>query len=154
MCQLHSFASIDMASESALNTLLRNTFASSTPDEAAFVYYPKNQLDPKIFRMRFGVSEADDEGVIYSLTKIDLLHCFKENTPKLYKFSWILSIAPCAEKSITSVVAPSNPPHASHDLVTATYAPEYTSMTTGMTVVHFYDECEAERFKKRLEMAP
>ena len=141
-----------MAGEAYINTLLRKTFATSTDDEVAFVYYPKNQLDPAIFRMRFGVSEVEDEGVTYSLTKSDLLHCFGEGTPTLKKYSWILSIPPCAEKSITSVVAPSNPPHSSQDLVTATYAPSFTSVTTGMTVVHFYNEEEAEKFKRRLEM--
>ena len=140
-----------MADITTLNTLLRKTFATSTPDEVAFVYYPKDQIDSKIFNSRFGESKVDEEGVTYSLTKSDLLYCFAGKTPKLEKYSWSLVIPPCAAKNITSIVTPSIPPHKSEDQVTVTYIPEHASKTKGMTVVHFYDEMVAEKFKNQLE---
>ena len=139
--------------ETTLNNLLRKTFTTSTPEEVAFVYYPKDQINSTIFNVRFGESKVDEEGVMYSLTKSDLLHCFAGKTPKLEKYSWSLTIPPCAVKNITSVVTPSIPSHNSQDRVTATYIPQHLSKTTGMTVVHFYDEMVAEMFKNRLEDA-
>ena len=141
----------DTTTTTTINTLLRKTFSTSTPEEVAFVYYPKDQIDSKIFKIRFGESKVDEEGVTYSLTKSDLLHCFAGKTPKLEKYSWSLVIPPCSMKNITSIVTPSIPAHTSQDQVTATFIPEHASKTTGMTVVHFYDEIVAETFKNRLE---
>ena len=135
-----------------LDLLLRKTLATSTPDEVAFIYFPKERINKSIFFSRYGNSEIEDDGVTYSLTKEKLLRCFKTKTPNVAKFrNWTLSIPPCADRTITSIAIPSDPAHNKYDDVTAAYLPECRAETAGMTVVHFLSEDEADAFKRHIE---
>ena len=136
--------------EDSLNALLRKTLATFRPEEVAFVYIPKEQIDKTIFSRRFGQMEADENGVTYSLTKSDLDKCFSAQKPSVQKFSWIVSISPIAARIITSVAVPDSS-NKTCDLVIAFYAPAFTASTVGTTVVHFIEEEEANAFVQRLQ---
>ncbi len=135
----------------ALNILLRKTLATSTPDEVAFIYVPKERINKRVYMERFGSAEVQDDGVTYSLTKEKLMFCFRSGTQTISKLgSWALDVTPCTGRTMTSVALPSSLVHAMEDLVTAIYIPERAAGTVGMTVVHFYSEEEADTFIQRL----
>ena len=134
-----------------LRTLLRKTMATSRPDEVAFIYIPKERVDKLILVARYGTDEIEEDGVTYSLTKEKLNMCFQKKTPSITKLSsWVLSIPPCSDKTITSVAIESDPTHSMHDAVTAAHLPNRVSETVGMTVVHFFNEADADEFRQRL----
>jgi hypothetical protein len=140
-----------MSEENHLKMLLRKTMVTFRPDEVAFVYFTKDRVDKNIFAARFGDKELEEDGVTYSLTKADLNTCFKCRTPELSKFSWVMSITPCAARVITSISVPSIQAHTQNDVVITRYAPAFAAATNGMTVVHFIREEDANEFKRRLE---
>ena len=136
-----------------LHKLLRKTIATSKPDEIAFIYIPKERVDRLILAARYGTDEIEEDGVTYSLTKEKLNTCFQKKTPSIIKLSrWVLSIPPCSDKIITSVAIKSDPAHSMHDAVTAVHLPNRVSETAGMTVVHFFNEADADEFRQRLEI--
>jgi hypothetical protein len=136
-----------------VNILLRKTIATSKPDEVAFIYIPKERVDRLILAARYGTDEIEEDGVTYSLTKEKLNMCFRKKTQSITKLSsWVLSIPPCSDKTITSVALESDPAHSMHDAVTAVHLPGRVSETVGMTVVHFFKEADADEFRRRLEI--
>ena len=138
-----------------LNNLLRKTFATATADEVCFIYTPKERIDKEIFAARFGQAEVQDDGVTYSFDKMKLQRCFGNKAPTpplLIAGPWTLSIAPCTERQITSVVVPSTPAHTMQDLIITTYVPDIDpATTTSTTVVHFFNAGDAHAFKQSVE---
>ena len=136
-----------------LHKLLRKTIATSKPDEIAFIYIPNERVDRLILAARYGTDEIEEDGVTYSLTKEKLHICFQKKTSSITKLSsWILSIPPCSDKTITSVAIESDPAHFTHDAVTAVHLPNRVAETVGMTVVHFFNEADADEFRQRLQI--
>jgi hypothetical protein len=141
-----------------ITALLRKTLATSTPDEVAFIYVPKERINKRILRTRFGAFEIDDDGATYCLTKDKLYVCFqKTETPTSSSSapsmlgSWTLNIPPCAVRTMTSVSIDGNQVHSINDEVTARYIPERAAETVGKTVIHFFDAGEAEAFMRYME---
>jgi hypothetical protein len=133
-----------------LNTLLRKTLITKTPDETCFIYTPKERIDPVIFETRYGGSVIEDGGVTYSFSQSKINMCFRKKTAPLPTISWTLSISPFSEQTIHSVMTPSDPAHMERDLILSTYVPEHAASSAGMMVVHFFGAKEAEEFVHRL----
>ena len=137
-----------------ITALLRKTLATSTPDEVAFIYVPKERINKHIFKTRFGDFELNDDGATYCLTKEKLYVCFKKTeTPSAPSKlgSWTLNIPPCAVRTMTSVSIEGNQVHSINDEITARYIPERAAETVGKTVIHFFDAEEAEAFMRYME---
>ena len=136
----------------ALNTLLRQTIATTTADEVCFIYIPNERINSTIFATRFGNAEVEGDGVTYSLDKTKLELSLKSATaPLAMMHSWTLSVTPFAERTITSVAVPAQHKNPAPDRVIATFLPELAAQTVGMTVVHFFERGEAEAFKQGVE---
>jgi hypothetical protein len=133
-----------------LNTLLRTTLATKEADETCFIYTPKERIDPKIFKARYGESVVEDDGVTYSFNQSKINMCFKKKTTPVPTISWTLSITPFSDQTIHSVMTPSDPTHTTRDLIISTYVPEHAASSAGMMVVHFFGASEAEEFVNRL----
>ena len=127
------------------------TIATSTADEVAFIYVPKERIDKEIFKRRFGSSEVENDGVTYSMTKPKLHFCFRGPTPTLDKYSWVMSVPPYADRMMTAVAIPSSTTHNTPDGIIATFTPEHAAQTAGMTLIHFYKETDAAEFQASLE---
>jgi hypothetical protein len=141
-----------------LENLLRKALATTTPDEICFVYFPPEEISfsPET-RERIDdctsvlpAIETDCDGLIYSLTKERFQYTVQQGLPEgfyaLPVSAWIISIAPCAARSIFSVAVPSARAHTRLDRVIATYMPDDAPITLGRTVVHFFSRDEAEAF--------
>ena len=143
-----------------LENLLRKALATTTPDEICqcFVYFPPEEISfsPET-RERIDdgtyvlpAIETDCDGLIYSLTKERFQYTVHQGLPEgfyaLPVSAWIISIAPCAVRSIFSVAVPSARAHTRLDRVIATYMPDDAAITLGKTVVHFFSRGEAEEF--------
>ena len=131
-----------------MESLLRDTLSSWKTNEIAFIYTPKERIHPDIFATRFGAAEIVGDGVTYSFDRTKLYTCFRKPVPSLTTIAWHLSVPPYAERQIFSVATPSDPAHAEQDRVIAAYVPEQAAATTGMTVVHFFSEEEADAFAR------
>ena len=131
-----------------MEPLLRDTLSSWKTNEIAFIYTPKEHINPDIFATRFGSSEVVGDGVTYSFDRTKLYTCFRKPAALLTTIAWHLSVPPYAERQIFSVATPSDPAHAEQDSVIAAYVPEQAAATTGMTVVHFFSEEEANAFAR------
>ena len=135
-----------------LNPLLRRTFATATANEICFIYVPKERIDKPIFEARFGDAELQYDGVTYSFDEPKLHQCFDLQppvSPALSTVRWTLSIPPCTERSIVTVVLATAKPHAMQDQIIAVYAPSRAAETVGKTAVHFFGEQSAAAFVRR-----
>ena len=101
-----------------LENLLRKALATTTPDEICFVYFPPEEISfsPET-RERIDdctsvlpAIETDCDGLIYSLTKERFQYTIQQGLPEgfyaLPVSAWIISIVPCAARSIFSVAVP------------------------------------------------
>jgi hypothetical protein len=135
-----------------LNLLMRKTFATATPNEVCFIHVPKERVDKRIFNARFGYDrDIEDDGVTYSFNKSKLQQLFTLKppaSPNTTTIRWTLSIPPCTERNIVTVVLDMAPAHSTQELVIATYVPHHAAETTGKMAVHFFEEDAAAEFKR------
>ena len=142
----------------SIENLLRRALATTIPDETCFVYFPPEEIcfSPET-RERIEectsilpAIETDCAGIIYTMTKERFQYIIQECLPgdfyPLPVSAWVISIVPCAARSIFSVAVPSARTHMRLDNVIATYMPDDAEQTRGMTVVHFFSRDEAEAF--------
>ena len=138
----------------SLNCLLRRTCVTAAADEVCFMYVPKERIDKSILDRRFGIANVEGDGVTYSLNSSQLQLCFTNQEAALsasLDVHWRISIPPCAERNVVSVILRcTSPVHSARDHVISVYAPERAAETEGMTVVHFWRMEFAENFKQFL----
>ena len=107
----------------SIENLLRRALATTTPDETCFVYFPPEEIcfSPET-RERIEectsilpAIETDCAGIIYTMTKERFQYIIQECLPgEFYPLpvsAWVISIVPCAARSIFSVAVPSARTH-------------------------------------------